>query len=192
MIKTSRLLLRRWRPGDRNSFAALHADPEVMLDLGGPLDRAASDRKFDRYVAAFEQHGYSRWVLENCAGHFLGYTGIMPSDLRHPLGLHSEIGWRLARSAWGNGYAAEAAAAALDDAFERHILDEVLAYTAPDNARSIAVMNRLGLQRDQSRDFVLSNGWRGLVWVAAAADWGAHPLPVRSTRHKRRPTSLAP
>jgi RimJ/RimL family protein N-acetyltransferase len=93
----------------------------------------------------------------------------MPSSPDHPLGPHFEIGWRLMRNAWGHGYATEAARAALDDAFGRVRLREVVAYTAADNLRSQAVMDRLRLQRVPSRDFTLDYGrgaWSGLVWVA--------------------------
>ncbi len=55
LIRSERLTLRNWRNSDRDTFAALNADPEVTSDLGGPLGRAASDAKLDRYVAAFEQ-----------------------------------------------------------------------------------------------------------------------------------------
>jgi RimJ/RimL family protein N-acetyltransferase len=76
----------------------------------------------------------------------------------------------LVRHAWGHGYATEAARAALSDAFTRVGLTEVLAYTALDNLRSQAVMDRLQLRRDPSRDFTADydtvKGWRGLVWVA--------------------------
>ena len=79
MIDSDRLRLRIWRDSDRNAFAALNADPKVTQDLGGPLDRTASDAKFDRYVAAFEQRGFCRWALERLDGQFLGYAGVMPS-----------------------------------------------------------------------------------------------------------------
>jgi len=168
-LKTARLTLRPWREDDRDAFAAMNADPEVAWDLGGPLSRAESDTKFDRYVATFARLGFSRLVIEDAERRFLGYAGVQPSRPDHPLGPHAEIGWRLARSAWGKGYATEAARIALDDFFARSKIVEVLAYTSPDNARSQAVMARLALRRDPSRDFELSHDgvpWHGLVWVA--------------------------
>ncbi|WP_167095031.1 GNAT family N-acetyltransferase [Parvibaculum indicum] len=169
MIETARTRLRQWRESDRDAFAALNAHPEVMRDLGGPIGRRSSDEKFDRYAEAYETHGFTRWAIETFTGKFLGYAGIMPSRPGHPLGPHTEIGWRLRREAWGHGYATEAAAAALVDGFERCGLTKIFAYTAPDNVRSQAVMDRLGLVRSVSLDYEEPhNGglWRGLVWVA--------------------------
>jgi RimJ/RimL family protein N-acetyltransferase len=137
------------------------------------LDRAASDIKFDRYVAAFEQHGFCRWMLEDSDGQFLGYAGIMPSRPGHPLGLHADIGWRLQRSAWGQGYATEAARLSLRDVFKRTHLKEVLAYTSADNIRSQAIMRRLNMQRAASLDHSEPLGagiWQGLVWIARPKD----------------------
>jgi RimJ/RimL family protein N-acetyltransferase len=148
----------------------MHADPEVMHDYGGPISRRDSDAKLERYATTYDQQGICRWAVESRDGAFLGYAGVMPSRPGHPLGLHFEIGWRLVRRAWGHGYATEAAQAALDDAFTRAGLAEVIAYTSPDNPRSQAVMGRLQMRRDPSRDFTADydtiKGWRGLVWVA--------------------------
>lgn len=170
VLDTPRTRLRPWREADREAFAAMNADPEVMLDLGGPMSRATSDAKVDRYVATFDRCGVCRLAVESRDGDFLGYAGVMPSSDDHPLGPHFDIGWRLTRSAWGYGYATEAARAALADAFRRLGLKEVLSYTAPDNPRSQRVMERLGLQRDPTRDFTVNHDgggtWRGLVWVA--------------------------
>jgi RimJ/RimL family protein N-acetyltransferase len=173
IIETPRTRLLPWRESDRDAFAGLHAHPEVMRDAGGPLDRSQSDAKFDGYAAAFERYGFCRWAIESLEGDFLGYAGVMPRGLSHPLGHHADVGWRLVRSAWGHGYATEAARAALHDAFTRCGLREILAYTAPDNLRSQAVMARLGLLRDPCRDFSGPYGgkmWRSLVWVAAPSD----------------------
>ena len=173
MILTDRLRLRDWRDSDRDAFAALNADPVVSQDLGGPLDRAESDAKLDRYMATFEHDGFCRWRVEDVNEQFLGYAGVMPSRAGHPLGRHFDIGWRLVRAAWGRGYATEAAKASLRDAFERVHLKEVLAYTSADNVRSQAVIRRLNMQRAASLDYsepVGKGTWRGLVWIARPLD----------------------
>jgi RimJ/RimL family protein N-acetyltransferase len=173
VILSDRLRLRCWRNSDRDAFAALNADPEVSQDLGGPLDRAESDAKLDRYMAAFEQDGFCRWLVEDLNEQFLGYAGVMPSRSGHPLGRHFDIGWRLVRPAWGRGYATEAAKASLRDAFERLHLKEVLAYTSADNVRSQAVIKRLNMQRAAALDYsepVGKGTWRGLVWIARPSD----------------------
>lgn len=159
--ETPRTRLRCWREADREALAAMHADTEVMRDYGGPISRAASDAKLERYVAAFDRFGFCRWAVESREGEFLGYAGVMPSSASHPLGFHFEIGWRLVRRRLGPR---------LRDVVERAGLSEVLAHTSPDNFRSQAVMERLRLQRDASRDFTGgydgAPGWRGWVWVA--------------------------
>ena len=168
-IRSERLTLRNWRESDRAQFATLNRTPAVTQDLGGPLDRAASDAKFDRYVTAFENLDFCRWALEDADGQFLGYAGIMPSRPHHPLGPHADIGWRLKRSAWGKGYATEAAKASLRDVFARVKLSQVLAYTSADNMRSQAVIARLNMQRADALDYSEPQGteiWHGMVWIA--------------------------
>ena len=105
-IETERLRLLCWRHADRDAFAAMNADPVVMADLGGPLGRADSDRKYDHYLAVLDRFGFSRWAIEDPGGEFPGYAGVMPRRGKHPLGDHDEIGWRLVRSAWGRGWRA--------------------------------------------------------------------------------------
>jgi RimJ/RimL family protein N-acetyltransferase len=172
IIETPRLRLRPWRDSDRDAFAAMHADPRVMVDAPRPLTREKSDRKLDRYADAFDRLGFCHWAVESLDGDFLGYAGVMPAREPHPLGPHHGAGWRLVRRAWGHGYASEATRAAFDDIFRRVGLAEVLAYTSPDNMRSQAVMDRLGMARKPDLDFTAdeaSGPWTGLVWSARPA-----------------------
>ena len=154
-LTTPRLLLRPWRAADRAPFAALNADPEVMAFFPATLDRAESDALVDRFERAFAEHGgWGLFALEERAGgDFLGFTGMS----RVPFAAHFtpavEIGWRLARAAWGHGFATEAARAVVAFAFDEVGLDEVVAFASPANARSLAVMGRLGMTRDPADDF---------------------------------------
>jgi RimJ/RimL family protein N-acetyltransferase len=163
-----------WSDAFRADFAAMHADPEVMADLGGPLDRRTSDAKFDRYVAAWDRDGIGRWpIVQIETRRLVGYVGVMWQGAdQHPLGPHHEIGWRLRRAVWGHGLATRGATLALADAWSRIDVPEIVSYAAPDNVRSQRVMGRLGLRRDAARDFVARyprGVWRGMLWVADRA-----------------------
>src|SRR5262245_38563203 len=176
MIKTPHLLLNRWDDRHREAFAAMHADPDVMADLGGPIDQSESYRKFEQYRAAQREHGVSRWAIEQSNGAFVGYAGVMPRLSKdYPLGAHFEVGWRLVRGAWGYGYATASAKAGLHHAIREFGLGEITAYTSPDNWRSQAVMARLNSVRDASRDFTLQTPigrqWQGMVWVVPLGLW---------------------
>jgi ribosomal-protein-alanine N-acetyltransferase len=153
-MRTERLVMRQWRPADREPFAALNADPEVMRYFPGILTRADSDAVVDRLAAALDREGYGLWALEIIeTGEFIGFTGIQVPSFDAPFMPATEIGWRLARSAWGHGYATEAARAAADFAFTALGLDELLSFTTPANSRSQAVMRRIGMTRDPAGDF---------------------------------------
>lgn len=152
--RTERLLLRQWREDDREPFAAMNADPEVMRHFPSVLDREASDAVLDRLRAAVDEQGWGLWAVERLdTGQLLGFTGL--SVPRHPLPFMPcvEVGWRLARSAWGHGFATEAAREALRVGFDELGLDEVVSFAVVGNTASRAVMERLGLTRDPADDF---------------------------------------
>ncbi|WP_375423028.1 GNAT family N-acetyltransferase [uncultured Friedmanniella sp.] len=145
-LLTPRLRLRRWRPADREPFAAMNADPDVMRYFVSPLDPAASDALVDRIETRFDEQGYGLWALERLSdGRFLGFTGLNPMPPGTPGAGEMEVGWRLARPAWGHGYATEAAIAALQVWFETLGEDRVWSITTVTNTPSQAVMRRLGL-----------------------------------------------
>ena len=145
-ISTARLIMRRWRDADREPFAALNADPETMRYFPATMDRAASDAFVDLIEQRFEERGYGLWAMElTGTGEFIGFTGLNRKPADVPGGDGVEIGWRLARHAWHQGYATEAAAAALDVAFHGIGLAEIWSFTSVLNEPSQAVMRRIGL-----------------------------------------------
>ncbi|MCW2955360.1 MAG: hypothetical protein JWO69_229 [Thermoleophilia bacterium] len=153
-IATERLVLRRWRDADLEPFAALNADVAVIEYLGGALDRVASDELVARIERGFTERGFGLWAVERRADRlFLGFTGLSVPRFEAHFTPAVEIGWRLARHAWGHGYATEGARAVLDVAFGPLDLEEVVSFTAAGNARSRAVMERIGMTHDPADDF---------------------------------------
>ena len=137
VIRTDRLIMRRWREADREPFAALNADPEVMCYFPAPLDRAASDAMVDRIEDLFLRQGFGLWALEvSATGEFIGFTGLNPMPGGVPGAGGMEVGWRLARGAWHQGYATEAAVAAVGVAFGGAGLAELWSMTAVGNQPS--------------------------------------------------------
>lgn len=153
-METERLIMRRWREADRRPFAELNADPEVMEHFPAPLTREQSDAMVDRIESAFDEHGYGLWALEvRATGEFVGFTGLAWQTFEAHFTPALEVGWRLARSAWGQGYASEAARAAIGYGFGPAGQDGIVSMTTVANLRSRAVMERLGMTRDPADDF---------------------------------------
>jgi RimJ/RimL family protein N-acetyltransferase len=152
-LRTDRLILRRWRDTDLEPWAAMNADPEVREHLGELLTREQSDASVAAFQAEFDERGYGWWAVEvQSTGEFIGFAGLDKVDDDVPF-TGVEIGWRLARKAWGNGYASEAARAVLAYGFETLNLPEILAITTATNVRSQAVMRRIGMTRNPADDF---------------------------------------
>ena len=153
-IRTARLLLRGWRDDDRAAFAAINADAAVMEHFPATLGRAASDRLVDAVVDGWAANGFGLWAVERVDDRrFLGFTGLSRPSFEAHFTPAVEVGWRLARDAWGQGYATEAARAALAIGFETAGLDEIVSFTVPANERSRRVMERIGMTRDPADDF---------------------------------------
>ncbi len=151
---TPRLLLRQWRESDYAAFAAMAADPLVMQFLLPLPTRADSDASADRARALIAKNGWGFWAVEHKAsGEFIGFTGLNAPLAALPFSPCVEIGWRLARQAWGQGFATEAARGALQVGFDRLGFEEIVAFTAVGNLRSAAVMERLGMHEDAAGAF---------------------------------------
>lgn len=176
---TERLLLRPWRAADREPFAAMNADPEVMRFIGsGVLDPVDSDAMRDRLRREWTRAGHGLWALERRDdGAFAGFCGLtaVPFGTRGAAGA-LEVGWRLPRAQWGRGLATEAARAALGVAWSSLAVPSVVALMHPGNARSLAVGERLGM-RVVGTTVHPPTGWRVLVLRADRPDPPAPPSP---------------
>jgi RimJ/RimL family protein N-acetyltransferase len=148
-VETERLLLRRWRADDAPALAAINADPEVMrfIGRGAVLGRGLSDDLITRFEREWRERGFGLWAMEERAapGELLGFCGLtVPMFLPEVLPA-VEVGWRLARGAWGRGLATEAARAALAFGFEEQEMAEIVAIVQPENVRSLRVAEKLGM-----------------------------------------------
>lgn len=154
-IRTTRLILRNWEERDRPLFHRLNSDERVMEFFPFRRNRAEADAKMDELRAWVDQHGYGFTAAELAAtGECIGFVGLYDAGyLPHLPAGSVEIGWRLAPEFWGHGYVAEAARAWLGFGFETLGLDEIVSFAVRNNHRSTAVMERIGMTPDPSRDF---------------------------------------
>jgi RimJ/RimL family protein N-acetyltransferase len=175
-LRTDRLLLRGWTPGDLAPYAALNGDLDVMEYFPSTLTPSQSDEMVARMQAGLDQRGYGLWATERLDTHELvGFVGVaMPTWDVEGLTPCVEIGWRLAKQHWGHGFAPEAAIAVLDFAFEHIELprDEVVSFTTVTNHRSRRVMEKIGLSVDPRREFdhPMTPGWWGHRHVVYCID----------------------
>jgi RimJ/RimL family protein N-acetyltransferase len=150
-LETERLRLRAWRDDDLDAYAALCADPDVMRHLRGPMTREAAANQIEAFRQHWDAHGFGLWCAtvkddDICIG-FIGLA--IPTFLPEVLPA-VEIGWRLARSAWGQGLATEGARATLDVAFGPLGLDRVISITLPENRSSWNVMQKIGMTLERT------------------------------------------
>jgi RimJ/RimL family protein N-acetyltransferase len=142
-IETTRLLLREWRATDLDAHAAMCADAELMQFLDGTIDRDESWRRMAVHAGHWQLRGYGNWVVQHAEGdrRMIGSVGLW-----YPQGwLGLEVGWKLDRSAWGHGYATEAAAATIAWAWQHLDADQLISVIHPENLRSLAVATRIGM-----------------------------------------------
>jgi RimJ/RimL family protein N-acetyltransferase len=169
-LRTERLVMRPFEADDLAAFAAMNMHPQVVRMLGLPPTREESDAMAGRINEEHEREGWGMWALEVVGGApFIGFCGLHAVPDYVPFFPAVEIGWRLHPEFWGHGYATESALGALDYGFGSAGLPEIVAMTAVVNLPSQAVMQRIGMTRDASGDFVHPK-------VPADGDLGPHVL----------------
>ncbi len=153
-LRTARLVLRQWCDEDRDPFAILNADPDVMEHFPAVLTREQSDAVAERARAGIEENGWGWWAVELLDdARFIGFIGLAVPSFEAHFTPAVEVGWRLARDQWGNGYASEGARVAVAFGFDQLGLMEIVSFTAEVNERSRRVMERIGMTHDEADDF---------------------------------------
>ena len=180
-IQTPRLSLQEFNLTDHRYMPFIFAGG-TRGNVGGPLTTEDAVRALLNFIEHRERHGFSRWAVHPSGSYSpCGFAGVMSSALNHPIGPHYEISWRFAEADWSAGFHLDAVRAALDDAFSRHWLEEVLLYTLRGDDESQALAMHLDLRRSPERDFEFKFPGIG----------GRHePVEVWSAT-PRRPTAVA-
>lgn len=152
---TQRLIIRDWKDDDRALFHDINSDPEVMAFFSMRRSLDESNAMMDRINDMIRSTGYGFYALENRdTGETIGFCGVAPVTVDGVFAPGTmEIGWRLARRHWGQGFVTEAGKALLSLCFDDRQLPEIVSFAVADNHRSTAVMKRIGLIRDPARDF---------------------------------------
>jgi RimJ/RimL family protein N-acetyltransferase len=152
-LETERLILRDWRAEDVDDLLVVNSDPETMEFLGPVMDRQDVARLIDD-LQHRARHGHTFWAVERKEdGRVIGWTGVIRAIVPQIEG-ELEIGWRFARDCWRKGYAYEAAAATLEWIWANRPGEDAIAITAVGNAKSRALMEKLGMSYRSERDFV--------------------------------------
>lgn len=151
--QTERLILRPWRQEDREPYAVLNSNPEVMRYLLKTLTREESDKMVDIIEQKMAANGWGLWAVEEkSSGAFIGFVGLNIPAYELPFSPVIEIGWRLDKPFWGKGYAPEVAAKALEIGFNQYGIEEIVAFTALENTASQRVMEKIGMRRCEEFD----------------------------------------
>ena len=154
-LETPRLVLRDWREEDWPRFWQATDTPAVMRWLGGVLGEAGRAATRARVENCHAANGYCFWVVERRDdGEILGFCGVKRADAPgSTVAGAMEIGWRFREDSWGQGYAREAAEAALALGFERFGADRIVSLTVEGNLASRKLMERLGFLRRPALDY---------------------------------------
>lgn len=152
-IETPRLLLRQWQESDAEPFTKLNADPAVMEYFESIRSPSESLAQINRISTNIANRGFGFFAIERKdSGEFIGFTGLTMAPFESWFTPCIEIGWRLSKEHWGQGFATEAAAACLKFGFEKLEAKKIYSFTSIYNKRSEQVMIRIGMQREGEFD----------------------------------------
>lgn len=154
ILETERLVLRTWEDQDLKDILAMNQDPKVMQYFPSLQDLEATKCLMNKVEQHFAEYGYSLYAaIRKDTEEFIGFIGLFKTQFKAHFTPATEIGWRLLSEQWGKGFAVEGAKAVLKYAFEELKLPEIVSFTSQKNKRSIRLMQKIGLERDEKDDF---------------------------------------
>ncbi|KTC64957.1 acetyltransferase (plasmid) [Legionella adelaidensis] len=154
LIKTSRLILRPWQQSDVEPYFLINQDTRVIEFLPGSISKEQINDFMQYQNQQLKNRGYMLWAAElPDTRELIGFIGLNYFDKPAHFSPAVEIGWRLGSQYWGNGYATEGALACLDYGFNQLGINEIVAFTVPDNLRSRKVMEKIGMVQDIEGSF---------------------------------------
>jgi ribosomal-protein-alanine N-acetyltransferase len=150
---SERLIFRDWKEEDLSEFRKMNADPIVMEYFTSTLTHDDTDAFVERIKDNMKLLGYGLFAVElKETGAFIGFIGFHKANLNLGFDPFVEIGWRLKKEAWGNGYATEGAKRCLEYGFAQLGFTEVYSFTSTLNTRSESVMKRIGMTKEMTFD----------------------------------------
>ncbi len=187
ILETDRLILRDWTDDDLQHMIRLRGHPQVMRHFPGTETAVKIHGYFPRIQDFSAKNGYAfRPVLTKNTGEFAGFCGISQIKFNVSGLPDTEVGWSFLPQFWGKGYATEAARRWLQFGFEEIALKEIVAFAVTGNLPSHAVMQRLGMKRDEARDFdhpnvpeEYPNLIRHIVYSISSGEWQSSQLGQR-------------
>lgn len=154
-LQTERLIIRDIEETDVEGIFALDSDPEVLRFIGTPVMRVLSEAEDVIAIirAQCKENGIGRWAMEERAsGAFIGWTGLkLEKDIR-PFHYY-DLGYRLIRKYWGQGFATESARACLKHGFDVLNYPEICAGAEADHRASNHILQKIGMQQGESFTF---------------------------------------
>ncbi|MCB0795601.1 MAG: GNAT family N-acetyltransferase [Flavobacteriales bacterium] len=154
-IQTDRLNIRDIEASDVEGIFVLDSDPEVLRYIGTPVmtQRAQAEQVIAHIRRQYQKNGIGRWAMElRSTGEFIGWTGLKWEQDIRPFPYY-DLGYRLIRKYWGQGYATESARASLRHGFEVLGYPEICAAAEADNLASNRILRKIGMKQGEPFTF---------------------------------------
>lgn len=148
LFTSERLGFREMTEADLNSLQDLNTDPQVMEFFPALYSEEQTLAGIRRNMSNYKSVGYGMWIAEvKNSQEFIGFIGLAPVNFDAPFCPATEIGWRLIKKVWNQGFATEGALRCLEYGFDTLNLDKIVSFTAKINGPSERVMQKIGMRK---------------------------------------------